>query len=185
MWIVHIDSWNYADPAKIVDLIPEDVLPYVVFNISLSINWDSTNHKWLMVQDGYACAKSWLRTCTDKGVWTMIQPSSGGQSHFPDYNASTDYEDTIFAEFFRDYPNFIGYNYCEQFWDFESADFPITCKQRYQHFAAVLELCNRMERHRHCHQRSVPAWNQHADPHRAYGTEWRHRHRRTGTDLGG
>lgn len=33
----------------------------------------------------------------------MIQPSSGGQSHFPDYNASTDYEDTIFVEFFRDY----------------------------------------------------------------------------------
>lgn len=90
-------------------------LPYVVFNISLSINLDSTNHKGLMVQDGYACAKSWLRTCADKGVWTMIQPSSGGQSHFPDYNASTDYEDTIFAEFFRDYPNFIGYNYCEQF----------------------------------------------------------------------
>mgnify|MGYP000619550651 FL=1 len=88
---------------------------YVVFNISLSINLDSTNHKGLMVQDGYACAKSWLRTCADKGVWTMIQPSSGGQSHFPDYNASTDYEDTIFAEFFRDYPNFIGYNYCEQF----------------------------------------------------------------------
>lgn len=49
MWIVHIDSWNYADPAKIIDLIPEGVLPYVVFNISLSINWDSTNHKWLMV----------------------------------------------------------------------------------------------------------------------------------------
>lgn len=143
MWIVHIDSWNYADPAKIIDLIPEDVLPYVVFNISLSINWDSTNHKWLMVQDGYECAKSWLRTCADKGVWTMIQPSSGGQSHFPDYNASTDYENTIFAEFFRDYPNFIGYNYCEQFWGFESADFPITCKQRYQHFAALLELCNR------------------------------------------
>lgn len=143
MWIVHIDSWNYADPAKIIDLIPEDVLPYVVFNISLSINWDSTNHKWLMVQDGYECAKSWLRTCADKGVWTMIQPSSGGQSHFPDYNANTDYENTIYGEFFRDYPNFIGYNYCEQFWGFESADFPITCKQRYQHFAALLELCNR------------------------------------------
>lgn len=38
MWIVHIDSWNYADPEKIIDLIPEDILPYVVFNISLSIN---------------------------------------------------------------------------------------------------------------------------------------------------
>lgn len=49
MWIVHIDSWNYADPEKIIDLIPKDVLPYVVFNISLSINWDSTNHQWLMV----------------------------------------------------------------------------------------------------------------------------------------
>ena len=143
MWIVHIDSWNYADPAKIIDLIPEDVLPYVVFNISLSINWDSQNHKWLMIQDGYETAKSWLRTCADKGVWTMIQPSSGGQSHFPDYNSSTDYENTIFAEFFRDYPNFIGYNYCEQFWGFESADFPITCKQRYQHFAELLKLCNK------------------------------------------
>ena len=57
MWIVHIDSWNYADPAKIIDLIPEDVLPYVVFNISLSINWDGTNKKWLMVKDGYETAK--------------------------------------------------------------------------------------------------------------------------------
>ena len=26
MWIVHIDSCNYAHPAKIIDLIPEDVL---------------------------------------------------------------------------------------------------------------------------------------------------------------
>ena len=51
MWIVHIDSWNYADPAKIIDLIPEDVLPYVVFNISLSINWDGDDKKWLMVKD--------------------------------------------------------------------------------------------------------------------------------------
>ena len=115
MWIVHIDSWNYADPAKIIDLIPEDILPYVVFNISLSINWDPDNKKWLMVKDGYETAKSWIRTCAEKGVWTMIQPSSGGQSHFPDYEADDDLEDTIYAEFFRDYPNFIGYNYCEQF----------------------------------------------------------------------
>lgn len=143
MWIVHIDSWNYADPAKIIDLIPEDVLPYVVFNISLSINWDRTNKKWLMVQDGYNCAKSWLRTCADKGVWAMIQPSSGGQCHFPDYSSGYDLETTIFAEFFRDYPNFIGYNYCEQFWGFESEDFPVTPVQRYEHFAALLKLCNK------------------------------------------
>ena len=47
MWIVHIDSWNYADPAKIIDLIPEDILPYVVFNISLSINWSKEKRNGL------------------------------------------------------------------------------------------------------------------------------------------
>ncbi len=143
MWIVHIDSWNYADPAKIIDLIPKDVLPYCVFNISLSINWDSKNHKWLMIQDGYNCAKSWLRTCADKGVWAMIQPASGGQCHFPDYSADYDLDKTIFGEFFRDYPNFIGYNYCEQFWGFSQADFPITYQDRYRHFSALLKLCNK------------------------------------------
>ena len=140
MWIVHIDTWNYADPQKIIDLIPEDILPYVVFNISLSISWDSETHEWLMVHDGYETAKSWLRTCADEGVWAMIQPASGGQCHFPDYDASTDYEDTIYAEFYRDYPNFIGFNYCEQFWGFESADFPVTPIERYEHFARLLEL---------------------------------------------
>jgi len=51
-WLVHIDSWNYPDPEKIIDLVPEDVLPYVVFNISLSINYSHTEHRWLMVHDG-------------------------------------------------------------------------------------------------------------------------------------
>ena len=36
MWLVHIDVWNNADPQKIIDLIPEDVRPYVCFNLSLS-----------------------------------------------------------------------------------------------------------------------------------------------------
>ena len=57
MWIVHIDTWNYADPAKIIDLIPEDILPYVVFNISMSINYDHETHTWGMVNDGYELAK--------------------------------------------------------------------------------------------------------------------------------
>lgn len=143
MWIVHIDSWNYPDPEKIIDLVPEDILPYVVFNISLSINWSSTEHKWLMVQDGIETARSWMKACADKGVWTMIQPASGGQCHFPDYPADYDLDDTIFGEFFKDYPNFIGYNYCEQFWGFASQDFPVTYQQRYDHFAALLKLCNK------------------------------------------
>ena len=158
MWIVHIETWNTPDPQKIIALIPEDIRPYVVFNISMSIYW--TNHQWGMVQDGYELAKSWLKACGDAGVWCMIQPSSGGQCHFPDYDrsynsvnypnkgkfvshADEDYENTIYAEFFRDYPNFIGFNYCEQFWGFEAADFPITVPQRYQHFAHLLKLCNK------------------------------------------
>lgn len=143
VWIVHIDSWNYPDPEKIIDLVPEDILPYVVFNISLSINWSSTEHRWLMIQDGLECARSWMKACADRGVWTMIQPSSGGQCHFPDYSADYDLDNTIFGEFFRDYPNFIGYNYCEQFWGFASQDFPVTFQQRYDHFAALLKLCNK------------------------------------------
>ncbi|MDE6665976.1 MAG: carbohydrate-binding protein [Ruminococcus sp.] len=143
MWIVHIDSWNYADPEKIIELVPEDILPYVVFNISLSINWSSTEHRWLMIQDGAETARSWMKSCADKGVWTMIQPASGGQCHFPDYPADYDLDNTIFGEFFRDYPNFIGFNYAEQFWGFASEDFPVTYQQRYDHFSALLKLCNK------------------------------------------
>ena len=143
MWIVHIETWNHADPQRIIELIPEDVRPYVVFNISMSIYWDHDNHRWGMVQDGYELAKSWLKTCADEGVWCMVQPSSGGQCHFPDYPADYDLENTLFGEFFRDYPNFIGFNYCEQFWGFEQEDFPITCPDRYRHFAALLKLCDR------------------------------------------
>ncbi len=160
MWIVHIETWNTPDPQKIIVMIPEDVKPYVVFNISMSIYWDNTNHKWGMVQDGYELAKSWLKTCADAGVWCMVQPSSGGQCHLPDYvdngnmvafpnaaeftaHADDNYENTIYAEFFRDYPNFLGFNYCEQFWGFEQNDFPISVSQRYQHFAHLLKLCNK------------------------------------------
>lgn len=160
MLIVHIDTWNTADPAKIIATIPEDIKPYCVFNISMSINWSNDKHEWLMTQDGYELAKSWLKTCSDEGVWCMVQPASGGQCHFPDYDSSgnivnfpnkgeftahadDDYENTIYAEFFRDYPGFIGFNYSEQFWGFESSDFPVTPIQRYQHFAKLLKLCNK------------------------------------------
>ncbi|MDE6787620.1 MAG: hypothetical protein K2J46_11370, partial [Muribaculaceae bacterium] len=32
MYIFHIDVWNNADPQKVIDLVPEDMLPYTVFN---------------------------------------------------------------------------------------------------------------------------------------------------------
>ena len=33
-WFVHIDSWNYADPQKIIDLIPADIFVRLPFLIS-------------------------------------------------------------------------------------------------------------------------------------------------------
>lgn len=146
MWILHIDTWNTPDPERIIELIPEDIRPYVVFNISMSISWNEDQQKFQVVEYGYETAKSWLRACAEAGVWAMVQPASGGPSHFPDYNpAVDDYEDTLFAEFFRDYPNFIGFNYCEQFWGFDNyvKGFPIKAEERYAHFAGLLELCNK------------------------------------------
>ncbi len=143
MWIVHIDSWNYADPQKIIDLIPEDIKPFVVFNISMSVSYDHDTHTWGLVNDGYELAKSWLRTCAENQVWALIQPASGGQCHFPDYYNFESLEGTLFEEFFKEYPNFLGFNYCEQFWGFDQEDFPTTYQQRYLHFANLLELTNK------------------------------------------
>ena len=42
MWLIHIDTWLYPDPQKIIDMIPSDILPYVVFNLSLSVEGSST-----------------------------------------------------------------------------------------------------------------------------------------------
>ena len=143
MWIVHLDSWNYPDPAKIIELIPEDIRPYCVFNISLSVNRNTETGKFTIVENAYETAVSWLRTCADYGVWAMIQPSSGGPSRFPDYDSSTDYEDTIYAEFYRDYPNFIGFSYCEQYWGFDQEGYTVSAVERYQHLAKLLELSNK------------------------------------------
>ncbi|MBO7440012.1 MAG: hypothetical protein J6U21_10080, partial [Bacteroidales bacterium] len=36
MWFIHVDVWYQADPQKIIDLIPDDIKPYVCLNLSLS-----------------------------------------------------------------------------------------------------------------------------------------------------
>ena len=43
MLIVHIDTWNVADPAKIIALIPEDIRPYCVFTIKKNGLWYRTD----------------------------------------------------------------------------------------------------------------------------------------------
>jgi hypothetical protein len=143
MLIVHIDCWNSADPQKIIDLIPADIKPYVVFNISLSINHDATTGEWKTLEYGYETAKSWIRTCAQNRVWAMIQPSSGGFSHFPDYPAdNVDLDTTIYGEFFRNYPNFIGINYAEQFWGFDDK-WSLSWTDRVAHWVNLMRLTHK------------------------------------------
>lgn len=133
MLMVHIDTWNYADPQKIIDLIPQDIRPYVVMNISLSIN-HATN-KWLQCQYGYETAKSWLRTCAENNMWAMIQPSSGGYCHFSNSDISE------WESFYRDYPNFIGFSYAEQFWGFDDVYAgSVTWLERVAHWVDLMKL---------------------------------------------
>ena len=40
-WLVHVDVWNQADPQKIINLIPDDIKPYVILNLSLSCGYDT------------------------------------------------------------------------------------------------------------------------------------------------
>ena len=139
MWLIHIDTWNYPDPQKIIDLIPQDIRPYVVMNISLSISHDETTSHFKVAEYGYEIAKSWLRVCAENQMWTTIQPSSGGFCQFSDYDLS------VYEEFFREYPNFLGFNYAEQFWGFDSTTDPLSSKwvDRMAHFANLLKVCNK------------------------------------------
>lgn len=139
MWLIHIDTWNYADPQKIIDLIPKDIRPYVVMNISLSISHDVTTSRFKVAEYGYEIAKSWLRTCAENGMWAMVQPASGGYCQFSDFDL------TVYEEFFRDYQNFIGFNYAEQFWGFDDATDVISPKwaDRINHFVDLLKLSNK------------------------------------------
>jgi len=142
MFQIHIDTWNTADPQKIIDLIPEDIRPYVVMTISLSINHDATTGQWKTIEYGYETAKSWIRTCAQNRMWAMIQPSSGGFTHFKDYDMSVNLDTTLYGEFFRDYPNFLGINYAEQFWGFDDK-WSVTWTQRVNHWTNLMKLTHK------------------------------------------
>lgn len=145
MWLVHIDSWNYPDPNKIIDLIPQDILPYVVFNLSLSVSHNESTGTFTVSEYGYEIVKSWLRTCAERNLWAMIQPSSGGYCHFPDVSSYEQFDQEgygMYKEFFNEYPNFLGFNYCEQFWGFDSTDalYSPSWLQRVAHWNELLKL---------------------------------------------
>jgi hypothetical protein len=136
MWLIHIDTWNWPDPQKIIDLVPADIRPFVVFNISLSISHDETTGAMTIAPDGYNIAKSWLRTCAENRVWAVVQCASGGFSHFSEYDLS------VYEEFYRDYPNFLGWNFAEQFWGFDDK-FSCTFDERLGLFTELMKMAHR------------------------------------------
>jgi hypothetical protein len=139
MWLIHIDSWNYPDPQQIIDLIPPDIRPYVVMNISLSISHTTSNSQFHVSEYGYEIAKSWMRVCAQNRMWAMIQQSSGGFHQFSDFDVS------VYEEFYRDYPNLIGFNYAEQFWGYDDPTDPLSAAwtDRINHFANLLKLSSK------------------------------------------
>lgn len=136
-WFIHIDCWNTADPQAIIDLIPDDIRPYVIFNIALSSSQDDDGN-FAKVAYGYETAKSWLRTCAENNVWATVQGSSGGGCLWPDYSSYSQFKGSLFEEFFQDYPNFLGFVYAEQGWGFDG--YNSSSDERLQHFAGLMQL---------------------------------------------
>ena len=115
LWFIHIDVWNSADPQKIIDLIPAEIKPYVCMNLSLSCGYDKDTKMYRMPRCAVRTYKSWASVCQQNGMWFTCQPASGGHTHIQDDDLET------FEYFFKAYPNFLGWNYAEQFWGFDEA----------------------------------------------------------------
>lgn len=129
LWIVHIDTWNNPDPERIIEMVPEDIRPFVVFNLSLSAT-DA------VCCDGFAVCDSWLKACAQKRVWAMVQCASGGHSRFSDHDLA------VYEDYFRKYPNFIGWNFAEQFWGYGEDGTP-SFLERLALFGDILKICHR------------------------------------------
>ncbi len=136
LWLVHIDVWFAADPQKIIDLIPEDVRPYVCMNLSMSCAYDKNKNIYTRPRSAVRTYKSWASVCQKNGVWFTCQPASGGHTHIQDGDLET------FEYFFKRYPNFLGWNYAEQFWGFEEAGDKSSSTQagRWALFAKLVEM---------------------------------------------
>ncbi len=136
MWLVHVDVWNQADPQKIIDLIPDDIKPYVVMNLSLSCAYDTELNIHQRPQNAIPTYKSWATVCQMNNMWFTLQPASGGHTHIHDNDLET------FEYFFKKYPNFLGWNFAEQFWGFNAPGdlFSSTDVDRIELFANLVPM---------------------------------------------
>ncbi|MDE6807416.1 MAG: glycosyl hydrolase family 98, partial [Prevotella sp.] len=139
LWLIHIDVWNSADPQKIIDLIPDDIKPYVCMNLSLSCQYDTDTKMYRMPRNAVRTYKSWASVCQLNNMWFTCQPASGGHTHIQDNDLET------FEYFFKTYPNFLGWNYAEQFWGFNVAnnESSATETSRWALFAKLVEMSHR------------------------------------------
>ena len=139
LWLVHIDVWNAADPQKIIDLIPDDIKPYVCMNLSLSCQFDTETKMYRMPRNAVRTYRSWASVCQKNNMWFTCQPASGGHTHIQDTDLET------FEYFFKAYPNFLGWNYAEQFWAFGDAndESSMTDASRWALFAKLVEMSHK------------------------------------------
>jgi hypothetical protein len=72
-------------------------------------------------------------------MWFSCQPASGGHTHIQDNDLET------FEYFFKTYPNFLGWNYAEQFWAFGDAGdmSSMTAASRWALFANLVEMSHK------------------------------------------
>lgn len=136
-WFVHI-LWK-SNPQAIIDLIPENIRPYVIFNIAITAQGIGDGSP--VVEDAYELAKSYIRTCAENNVWCMLQATTGGYSHMDDVSNYSDFEGSAYEEFFQNYPNFLGFVYAEQGWGFGTSTSP-SYQERLQHWSHLLRLSN-------------------------------------------
>ena len=139
LWMIHIDVWNQADPQKIIDLIPEDIRPYVCMNLSLSCSFKTEDDMYERPRNAVRTYRSWASVCQLNNMWFTCQPASGGHTHIQDNDLET------FEYFFKTYPNFLGWNYAEQFWGFNVAGnkSSATDVSRWALFAKLVEMSHR------------------------------------------
>ena len=139
LWLIHVDVWNKANPQAIIDMIPKDIRPFVCMNLSLSCSYDTEKNVYKMPQNGVATYKSWATVCQQNGMWFTCQPASGGHTHIQDTDLET------FEYFFKHYPNFLGWNYAEQFWGFDEKDDKSSSTQesRIALFAKLVEMSHK------------------------------------------
>lgn len=72
LWLVHVDVWNKADPQKIIDLVPDEIKPFVCMNLSMSCQYDKEKMVYKMPQDAVQTYKSWASVCQHNNMWFML-----------------------------------------------------------------------------------------------------------------